>query len=468
MMRTPLSKKEFAVHLFIPFSFALYLSIFASGQELLLADSSSYIYFSELRSLAYPLFLNTVSFISSDLISIAYAQVWLFALSVFFLSLALRKIGSNNWFGLFVSLSLCLNPYSLDLHFQILPHSFLISLNLLMFSCLIYSFAKARLRTLFGFGFFIGLIISTTPMGWAYLSLILFSSLLIAQQNKASRLKTFFIPLCATLLIVTFENTTYSTLHPYAETSPLPAQLFSKASLMEANEPSPYAEKDPRTTIWHMIENDLTAVRIIIWDAPNFATRNDFLMRYEAFLATSFAQDTINSASEILEKSKDDIRMDIASSRIIQNPGAFLSIAFEHYRSLWTMHAISHPNDVQQVNDYRKKNSPYPLINQDSLPQEANSIAAIQQPVLYGFWLLSFLTLLFGLFAMSNRVPFSALFSTSFICALLVHAQTSWIALTTVGTAEAMLTLSPLLIIGSVCLVLSFYCAFFSPIRTDR
>ena len=468
MIRTPLSKREFAAHLFVPFCFGLYLTLFPLSQKLLFADSASYIYFSELRSLAYPLFLNIIRFISSELISIAYAQIWLFALSIFFLSLAIRKVSSNNWFGVFISLSLCLNPYSVNLHFQILPQSFLISLNLLMLSCLIYSFAKARLRCLFSFGLFIGLIISTAPIGWAYLALLSFASPLIAQQNNCSRLKAFSIPLCAALLVVTFESATYSALHPNAETSLLPAQLFAKTSLMDAKEPSSYAKNDPRTKIWHMVENDLVSVRTIIWDAPSFATRNDFLMRYETFLTTSFAQDHINSASDILEKSKDDIRMDVASSRIIQNPAAFLEIAFEHYRALWTLQANDHPSDVKQVNEYREKNAPYPLITHEKLPQKADSLTMLQQPVLYGFWLLSFLTLLFGLFAMINRVPFNILFSTSFICALLLHAQTSWIALTSVGTPQMMLALSPLLIIGSISLILSFYCAFFSPIRTDR
>jgi hypothetical protein len=468
MMRAPLKPYEMIAHIIVPLCFALYLTFFPLTYDFIFPDSESYLYYSELRASVYPLFLSAIRVFSDQLISVTYVQIWLFALSVSCLSLAILRISGSHGFTLFITIPLCLNPYSLYSHSRVLPDSLVISLSLLMLTCLIHNLFKARIRGLLGFGFFIGLVISTVSTGWAYILLIFFAAPLIAQQNSCSRTKAFMLPLIGALMIIFFESTLFANLHPETKTSLLPTQLFAKVSLMDTRQSSPYAVNDPRTDIWNMIEHNLAPVRSIIWQAPDFATRTDFLTRYEKFLSVSFADMQIKSASYILKKTNDDIRMDIAIARIIQDPMAFLSIVFDHYRSLWTINAHDHPNDVNHVNMYRAQNSPYPLMNTQGEIQKPNTLAPIQQPVFYGFWLLSFLTLIFGFWALISRYPFSNFFATSFICALLVHSQTIWMAFSNVGISDMMLPLSPILIVGSLSLILGFYCAFISPIRTDH
>lgn len=410
----------------VPFLMALYLTLFPVDTPLLVEASASYIHFSSIHSLGYPVFLQLIELFSDRLSEVVHTQIWLFAFALTCLSLSIRKISASNWLAFFVILPILANPFVLLYHFNISPNSLFISATLLMLASLISAFGQARFRNLFSFGLFTGICITLLPMGWAYIILIFFCSMLISQQKQCGFLKAFIIPLGVVTLITLLESTTFNTLHDEEKESQLASYLFASSSMMQTSQPSPYATKDPRTHIWTLIENDLSTKRNEIWQLKDFTSKENLLIETEENIRLDFAQKEFEFAETILEKSINDIQMDIATSRIIQDPIAFIEICIIHYQGLW----------------------------------ESDELIA------YGFWFTSLVCVVLSLWFLITGVKFVGGFSAAFASGLAIQAQTIWIAITGLGPDNVIVSLSPLLTISLCCVLVGFYVTYVKPVHT--
>ncbi|NVK19019.1 MAG: hypothetical protein HWE30_10010 [Methylocystaceae bacterium] len=364
---------------------------------------------------------------SGDNFAIITTQVWLFALAVFYLSLSVRKNTDSNFLGIIISLPVLLNPLVWDVHHTILPHSFFLSFSLFALAFFLSAFGRAWFFNLFAFGLCIGLCVILESFGWAYLILLVIAPSLIARKNNCSVIKAFILPFIVCAILVGLETATHHGVHEGQRDKLHAPHVFVSAILMETDQQSPYAEKDPRTRIWTMIETDLAQVRSDIWQSPDFSSRIEKLKTYEQGLRDTFASRELNGAAALLIKTPNELRMDIASARIVQDPLAFFYITFDHYRALW------HGD---------------PMIT-------------------YPLWAMTILCVVIGLWFWLLRARFNAMFALAFVSALAIEAQTLWIAHVGVGPADIVSVLSPLLSICFLSIILGFYIAFVSPLRND-
>jgi len=427
MLRTQLTKLSVIGHLLLPLSVGIFLTVMPLAQQLPNEVSESYFNFATQHSLGYPIFLQLIQIFSADPLSISIVQLWLFCATVFFLSLTLYRTTGSHFFAIFATLSLCINPYLINSHFEVLPDSLYVTISLLMFTFLISGVCSPGFLNLFGFGLMLGICMSIQPYGLAYLPLILIAAPLMIRRNHCGFLRAFFIPVVACLLITALEATTYQALHKEDDFRPAASHIFANAILMDTTQPSPYAPMDPRTGIWDKIENDLSAIRGQIWENSDFKQRQELLQSQEFYLSRDFAINALTQASFMLDKTVDDVRMDIAAARIIQAPLAFLEISINHYRRLWAS---------------------------DNL-------------LSYPFWIISLLASVFGLLAWFRGTAFNAAFALAFCAGLSVQLQTILTAHTGVGHPATLLLLSPLMTLMIIGLLLGFYVSYINPPRTN-
>lgn len=427
MLRVRLTKRAILFHAVLPILAACYLTWMPWNEPLFAEATYSYINFDSSHALGYPFFLQIMDMVSQDRFSVVYFQIWFFTFAVFYLSLSIRKNTDNHFFGVLIAIPILCNPIVLATHFTLLPDSLFISFSILAMGFLISAFGYARFINLLGAGLSIGFCITLCPQGWAYTLLIILAAPLMKRRNHCSLTKAFMIPAVACATLVLFEASTYKAIHDAPAARAAAEHIFAGAALMKSNQPTPYAEKDPRTKVWHMIEEDLEGARNDIWNATQFSERKGLLSQKEAQLRGGFADAALLEASQLLAKSINDVRMDIASARIVQDPLAFLQISTDHYRSLWASHT----------------------------------------PYTYAVWAITFLCCFFGFWHFLKGEVFNPLFAGCFVSALAIHFLTVWVAHTGLGPQNVVILLSPLITICFTCILLGFYTSFINPIRND-
>ncbi|WP_419798471.1 MAG: hypothetical protein ACNI26_01920 [Terasakiella sp.] len=427
MFRSQLTIRAIVGHMILPFTIALLLTFFPLNQEVMIEGSEAFFNFSPAHSLGYPIFLAFLSLISPEHMDIAYLQVWIYAFTVFVLALGIYRISTNHFFALLCVLCLLLNPFILNTHFAIQPDSLFISTSLMIFGFLLHAIASHGFFALFGFGISIGVAITLCPFGMAYLPLLIIAPTLFLRKNHCSFTKAFLVPALSCIALISLEASSYHTLHNNQEYTPAAANVFASAALMNSNQQSPYASKDPRTALWEKVEQDLQSIRNEIWQEDDFRTRSKLLLSQQQYVSNDFAINALTQAGFMLDKSVDDIRMDIASSRIVQDPLAFLEITLTHYRRIW----------------------------------------ASDNMLSYPFWAISLLTSLIGLWFWIRGKSFNGAFALAFISAFAVQCQTILSAHIGIGPANPLMFFSPLLSLNVVGLLLGFYMAFINPPRTN-
>lgn len=425
-MRDRVSKATIFGHMLVPFFTALYLILFPHDTPLMAETSQSYLGFSHLHSLGYPFFLNAIQIFSDNHQTIIFVQIFLFAFSLFFLSLSIRKASLSSFLAVLTVLSISLNPLTHTYHFTIQPHSLFLTFSLFMMAALISAFAGARFLNLFAFGLFMGLSIAVMELGWVYLVLIFIAFPIFIRQKFCSFGKSFLLPLVIVTLIVLLETVIYYGLHDHEKESPFATFLFAKSVLMDSQQNTPYAVKDPRTHIWNMIETDLEKDRATIWEQDDFTTKENLLIAMEETIRQSFAQKEFSFAETVLEKPIGEIQLDIASSRIIQDPMAFIEICIVHYQGLW---------------------------------QSGEKIA-------YLFWGVSIAIIVLSFWFLLSGTKFIAPFSAAFATALAVQGQSLWVAVTGLGPDNIIVFLSPFLTISFICVLIGFYISYINPVHT--
>ncbi|SCA55845.1 membrane hypothetical protein [Candidatus Terasakiella magnetica] len=427
MLKARLSKIALFAHMLVPLAFIAISVLLLNPQNLLVEDSQTFLDFSANHSLGYPVFLKLIQLFSADNHVISYVQIALFSLALVHISIGIFKITTNHLFGILSVVLLCTNPFTLDIHYKLSPDSLFLSLSLLMIGFIISAYRYANFLNLLGFGLSLGLCMVIQPYGLAYLPLILFVAPMVTLKNHCSLAKAFLLPALACLALTISEATMYKALHEGQDFRPATQHIYGNALLMETTQSSPYATQDPRTGIWEKIETDLRPVRTEIWGLETHEERSALLLKQLDQLKDSFAINAMTQASFLLDKSVDDIRMDIASSRIIQAPLAYFRIMIEHYRSIWK--------------------EPYGLS--------------------YVILIISALTVLMGLWMWITRTAFNGPFALSFCSAFGLQSHIFLLAHTGVGHAGPLVFLSPLIILMVIGLFFSFYISFINPLRTN-
>jgi len=427
MFRSQLTIRAIVGHTILPVTIALLLTFFPLSQKVMVEGSQAFLDFSPSHSLGYPIFLAFIGLITPEHMDIAYVQIWTYAFAVFILALGIWRVSTNHFFAFLCTLCLLLNPFILNAHFTIQPDSLFISTSLMILAFVLHAIASHGFFSLFGFGLSIGVAITLCPYGIAYLPLLIVAPALFLRKNHCSFAKAFLVPALSCIALISLEASAYHNLHLDQQYRPAASAVFANAVLMDSNQQSPYASKDPRTALWEKIEQDLQNVRNEIWQDDDFKTRSNLLLSQQHYISENFAINALTQAGFMLDKSVDDIRMDIASSRIVQDPLAFLEITLTHYRRIWTSdNMLSYP-----------------------------------------FWAISLLTSIIGLWSWIRGKPFNGALALAFISAFAVQCQTILSAHIGIGPAQPMMFFSPLLSLNVIGLFLGFYMSFINPPRTN-
>lgn len=430
MTRVTVKPIELLAHLLGPLCVALYLTFFPMPFAWDSLQVERYLSFGSQYGLVYPFFVNILALDETRFAPVIYAQIWLFALACFYLSICIHRLSTSLFIGIACAIILLINPFSLGAVFNISHESFFLILTLFLIGFSFSVLWRPRLRNLLGLGIMLGSCIATDPQGWIFFPFLIVIALLAHRDIHCSRSKAFIIPLLTCLLLVIGENESHDILHNGAQRLNISNHLFAQTSLMNSTQESPYAHNDPRTTVWSMIENDLEDRRREIWQAPTFSEHKSRFLDALRDIKQGFALAPLIESQEGTDKSVREIRMDIALSRIIQDPLAYGQVVFNQWRMHW------------HIGDF------------------TNWLFVVP-------WAVTLLIMIFGLWAFVTRTLTNPNFAASFISALFIQALVLMETLTGFGSHMSVLTYSSFIALSLLMLVISFYTTFIKPIHTE-
>lgn len=421
------SRVDLAVHLLVPAAFALYLILVPFEQTAFVEASLGYLSFSNEYPIGYPLFLALMKAVSGSVEFAIWVQIALFALSVCALSLSVAKSTGSNMLGILVGAPVLINPFMLDYLSVLLPSSLFVTFTIFLISFIMSALTRSHVLNKMAIGFCVGVLIMLQSSGWAYVAVLIFALPFIARKNQESLLRTALLSLMTTLCLVLVEQSAYRAIHAEHVRYPSAPYLFARTALMDTAQTSPYASKDARTTIWGLIENDLQVKREALNKVSDEA-RQALEDKYQAFVRQSFAQQELQEAAKILDKPVERVMLDLSVSRIVQDPGAFASVALRDYRLLW-----------EQYKD-------------------------LLQPQLW----LSLILCLIGVWFWLIARRCGTMLGVSLVSAFALQAQVLWIAVTGYGPAGIVLMMTPLMLIALLCLMVGFYNTYIMPSHIDE
>lgn len=426
MQRFQINRRAYLAHALVPLLFAGFFIWMPLHVPLYNIYSQSYIDFAPSHNLIYPIFLSLINGLFGDYELIPSIQVAFFALSCFYLSLNVHRNTNNIIFGFLAGWIALFNPIIWEQFFTISPYAFFISLSLLMIGYLLSAMSRPNFLSLAGFGICIGLCIGLLPLGWSYLPLILICAPFFSKKRSYSFFKAFFIPAILCTLLILFESSVARSVHYQSQDQSSAPHFFASAALMDSQQFTPYAPMDPRTEVWNKLEKEIAPVRNQIWQTTDFEER-EILLKRAMKQTYGFAAPDLAQTGMILDKSANEIRMDIATARIVQDPFAFLEITVDYYRSLWSL----------------------------------------DNKITYPFWAFTLLCTVIGLWHWLKRTRFNPLFAACFISSLAIQGLTIWIAHTGLGPDNVVALLSPYLNLSLCSALFGFYTSFINPIHQD-
>jgi hypothetical protein len=402
-------------------------------------DSDSYLNFYPVRSAGYPAFLKVFGAQGAVLV-----QPILFALALGLFAIeTLRLTGS-----LVVPITLCalmvLNPEVNKLHLMIMTESVFLTLLVVFLAGLVRFARRPDLSSAALISIAAGLAATVRPTGYALFVVVPFIVLIQRRRLRGSLRYIFVAALLPMFLIVAAERAFTNWFHGKEATSLAGHVFFAKAAIIEA--PSlESAENDPvRRMLFHALENDFAPVRALIARAPTGDIRRLLVVNYESCAEWSCV-DELRSKTGLSAPVLNDAALRVALARIVAAPFNYLSLVWEHYRSMWVLYARTHPALAPAYVRFIAENRPLPFEAFVSpLLEDAPSsrLAVVVRPLFIAFaWSTGILAAL-GLVALM-RGNASPAMAVSFAAAASVHASLILTAMLGVGIVRYTLSTWP-------------------------
>jgi hypothetical protein len=349
-----LSSRFFYVYLVLSIiSFGI-VGLFTEAPILMAPDSETYLNASLRRTIGYPIFLSIVAWLDSSFSILPVIQSLIYAFAASFLVYSYSRFISNRFFCCFFVIVLSINPIIWIYHSQMLAESLFMSLTMICLGLIVNAiFTKKNNIQLILLGSVIGVMILVKPVGYAYVSVLLFIIFFIDSKKIQTFIK-IFIPLLVILILASFKN--------YYTNGVFATQVFGGYNLLGQVVPI-------------MVENNLednqsrvqTKISKSFLNLTNELPESIFSWKKHFYLtAFSYNKGLGDYASPIIfdiyniqnysesEKHKflNKIAWDISLEAIKQNPLSYSRHVLSNILGLWYLPTVTHREELIELKDY--------------------------------------------------------------------------------------------------------------------
>ncbi|WP_147301082.1 hypothetical protein [Aestuariispira insulae] len=429
-------------------------------------DSNSYMNFSGARTAGYPIFLKFFELLGG-LSAVVIAQYGIAAIAGIYLSQAIKSFSGSRLIAAAAAALAIGNPVCLKFHNQILTESLFYSLLLIILGSLVAIFSHQKRSSIWVFSLAIGASLFVRPTAFAYLPLMVILLGLGWDGLKGRRRAFIATAIFFPVLFLFGDHASFRIVHgdqPRGSLAPL--HLFAKASMIDSNTQNPFARDNPRWALWQEMEDGYAPTRQFVQQAPSLTSRAFMSPFFEVFAQYQFARAEINLSAQQAGTTPHEIMVDVARKRLAANPSGYLGNAALNYYALWTIFKGSYPTQVEELKTYfaetpvpesKGKKTVFPLADQPS------KISIIARPVLWGFWFLTTVICIIGLYLLWRR-QLTPLWRVQILLSLMIHGNFALIALTGVGIPRYTMTMWPAMAVIAVLSLIPVW-KFLSEVR---
>lgn len=426
---------------------------------LLQPDSASYLEFSSLRTALYPLFLKVLLNCGLDLVQIAYVQVALFSLSLFFLLSALLRLGiPRPVTAIFVAL-LGANVYFSSFHRTILTESLFCSVMMLVTAFLLDFLRSNKSVFLALAALGMGLLVGIRPAAVGLVPTLFVAGWLKWQRRDVTR------PIYVGVIVVPFalgivcEWVTYRAYHGDRRDS-IAGNLFIGRAAMLARPgvifTGPHAEVltglgQKLSAIYQPVHEFLS--RVPLPALPMFTAA------YEEVGQDQLMPQEIEQAAELAGVPKEALLSDLAKQLVWANITGQMRLLLVQYVGQWSIASLTFPSTARAVNKLVDEYPKVPLLRNDPddivLHPKARLSSYFIYPAFLAAGLLTLLlTLALGPFllrpSLAEEPRLQPLFLAAFF-SLACQVYTIILSFLNIATARYLMAIFPV-----ICLVAMF------------
>ncbi len=416
-------------------------------------DSVHYLNMTPIVPLGYPFFLKLTGARGAIVLQpIIYAAV------LAWLGREIVRATRNTWLATAVIAGCMILPQIRDYHASILSESLFLSLLVALLALNVRFAYHPTWRLMVAIALTVGASALVRRTGFAFVPVMLVMGLLQRRPAGGSRPQAhvafFFVAALAPFaVIVGIEQAIASMVHAGAPSSLMGRHMFAKAALIDARPAAP--SDDPvRRAIDAQLETHLAPIREMLSRAPD-RVRGVLSIYYETCLQGGCADEARALTRESSEARQTAVLGAAGLARLRRAPINFLELTWLHYRSLWTVDRLRHPDTAPALNQFLAAHRPLPYEHYAlALGPDRTLSFEPSAHVRYAQIVMSLVALLTGALALAALAaaiaapPLPPAFVVASIAALTAHAGLLLTALLAAGFTRFLLGLWPALVLA--------------------
>ena len=425
-------------------AYALWCLVTLPAGPIITPDSEHYLNASPIFPLGYPLFLYIVGARGAMLV-----QPILFSAALAALGRETIRVTRSTWLSAAVVAGAMLAPQVKDFHASILTESLFMSAVIVFLTLMMRFVQQPSWQLMVWVATVVGLSATIRRTGFAFVAVLLVMVLL--QRHRLSRSKTMLCLVAAAapfVCIIATEQFAAGIVHAGAPSGLMGRHLFAKAALLEAP-PVPLPLDPLQALLAQDLDQAYAPIRELLDRAPR-DVRAVLTINYETCLQGPCADRSRGVMSDRAEPAQTAILGAVAVKRIARVPLAFARLTAMHYRSLWTVDRLRHPDTAPALTQFIAANRPLPFEREAFRVDPDVTIAFTSSNrvryMQWGIGLLAIVTAalaLYGLFAAVAKRPLPPAMTIACQSALAAHGGLIFTALLAAGFSRFTIGLWP-------------------------
>lgn len=426
------------------------LMLRASQTPLYDPDSASYISWSAIRTMGYPMVLKILGVKTTILL-----QPLFYAAATLLLCFELlRKPGMGGW-ALLLEIGLLSNPELNKYHAFIMTESLFISLSILWLTATLRYLRGPSWQAILTASVLAGLLAWMRPTAYMMPPVLVGIVLLTrASLRPGEWKKMLLLAVLPMLLMVATERGIWRAVHGPDAPTLAGIHFFAKAGMVSSpdNDVISYPNDPVRQRLQTALTSDFAPVRDLLHQATASNIHNVLQGNYEICLEYAcsmiFHRDITLPATEL-----NKIMFDMAIKRLASAPMGYLHLTLDSYLYMWVLYSQSHPDLLPGFNAFIAQHRPLPFEEQvASLLVEAqpSRVAIVGRPVMMAMGWLTGLLALAGIAACWRGKVRSDTLSIAMTSAVLTHAGLWFTAMVGVGCPRYTIGFWPAMILSAV------------------
>lgn len=324
------------------------------GGPITTPDSFHYLSMTPIVPLGYPFFLRVTGAGGAII-----AQPLIFSAALALLGRETVRATRSTWLAAAIVAGIIAVPQIREYHASLLSESLFLSL-LIVFLALVVRFVHApSWQPMLAAAIAVGLAATVRRTAFAVVAVMLLMVRLQQYRLAGSQSILLFVAAVAPFAaIAATEQLLAPIIHAGAPSSLLGRHVFAKAALIDAP-PAPPGDDPVRRALDDQLEQQFAPVRAMLAAAPAHV-RGVLTIYYETCLQGGCADAARTATRETVEARQTEVMGAAGSARIRRAPWQFLRLTWLHYRSLWTINRLRHPDIARDLNAFLAAHRPLP------------------------------------------------------------------------------------------------------------